>query len=231
MELDHAIALLEPLTFVLSRLLEQICKRLRIRNRATHEIRVTLDLDERNSEPHQRILRLPLPVCDAKLLLKLLMLDLESHPPKSAVTKVHVEAIPTRPRTVQNGLFTPLAPEPEKLELTLARIAHIVGKDNVGSPGPLDTHRRDAFRMQAFDSLAAERRKSVAPAVRPGFRAKRGEPRRGERVQPESYGPLGLTGETTFTPASRPGLHSLGPTALGPQNPRGRGYTLPRLRR
>ena len=31
MELDHAILLLEPLTFVMSRLLDQICRRLRVR--------------------------------------------------------------------------------------------------------------------------------------------------------------------------------------------------------
>jgi len=170
MELEHAIALLEPLTFVLSRLLDQICKRLHIRNRATHEVRVKLDLDERDTLPHERTLRLPLPVCDSKLLLKLLMLDLESCPPKAAVTKIHVEAIPTRPRTVQNGLFTPLAPEPEKLELTLARIAHVVGKENVGSPELLDTHRPDAFRIDAFDSLASEaagRRKNVVQSVGP----------------------------------------------------------------
>jgi hypothetical protein len=58
----------------------------------------------------------------------MLMLDLESHPPNAAVTKVSVEAVPAKPRTVQNGLFVPLSPEPEKLEVTLARIAHVVGK-------------------------------------------------------------------------------------------------------
>jgi len=153
MEFDHEIVSLEPLTFVLSRLLDQICRRLQIRNRSTHEIHVTLDLDSHDAA-HERVLRLPLPVCDPKLLLKLLMLDLEAHPPKAGVVKVRIEAIPTRPRTVQNGLFTPLAPEPEKLELTLARIAHIVGKENVGSPELLNLHRRDAFRLERFNAIA-----------------------------------------------------------------------------
>jgi len=164
-ELDHAIALLEPLTFVLARLLDQLCNRLRIRNRSTHEIRVIFGLDERNSPPYQRTLRLPLPVCDAKLLLKLLMLDLEAHPPKAAVTKVHLEAIPTRPRTVQNGLFTPLAPEPEKLELTLARIAHIVGKENVGTPVLLNTHRPDAFRVERYSTKLTQLTASPSPQI------------------------------------------------------------------
>jgi protein ImuB len=46
-------------------------------------------------------------------------------------------------------LFIPLAPEPEKLELTLARIAAVVGEENVGSPELVDTHRPGAFRMSA----------------------------------------------------------------------------------
>jgi protein ImuB len=146
MELDYAIVLLEPLQFILTRLLDRICQRLRLRHRATHEIHVRLD-------DYERVLRLPLPVVDAKMLVELLMLDLESHPPGKEVTTVSVEAIPTRPRTMQSGLFVPLSPEPEKLELTLARIAHVVGKENVGSPELLDTHRPDAFRMNRFSVL------------------------------------------------------------------------------
>jgi protein ImuB len=47
-------------------------------------------------------------------------------------------------------LFMPASPEPEKLELTLARISGIVGKGRVGSPMLLDTHRREAFEMRHF---------------------------------------------------------------------------------
>ena len=156
MELDDAIAMLEPLRFILTRLVDQICHRLRMRHRATHEVRVRLDA-------YERVLQLPMPVCDPKMLVELLMLDLESHPPKAAVTKVSVEAIPAKPRTVQNGLFVPLSPEPEKLEVTLARIAHVVGKENVGSPEVLDTHRPDAFRVSRFDSM------KPAAATAPSF--------------------------------------------------------------
>jgi protein ImuB len=158
MELDDAIVLLEPLRFVLSRLLDRICLRLRMRHRATHEVRTQLNGDG-------RVLHLPLPVSDPKMLVELLMLDLESHPPKAAVMTVSVEAIPTKPRAIQNGLFVPLAPEPEKLEVTLARIAHVVGKENVGSPEVLDTHRPDAFRMNRYASGG----KDIEPA--PSFPA------------------------------------------------------------
>src|SRR5262249_14112543 len=53
-------------------------------------------------------------------------------------------------------LFIPLAPEPERLEITLARLAKLVGAENVGTPEILDTHRPDAFQMKKF--VIAQRR-------------------------------------------------------------------------
>jgi protein ImuB len=51
-----------------------------------------------------------------------------------------------------------MAPEPEKLEITLARLAKLVGAGNIGSPEVLDTHRPDAFRLKRF-ILSGPRRK------------------------------------------------------------------------
>jgi len=63
---------------------------------------------------------------------------------------VAIKAEPVKPRAAQTGLFIPLVPEPERLEITLARLAKLVGAANVGSPELLDTHRPDAFRMKRF---------------------------------------------------------------------------------
>jgi protein ImuB len=87
---------------------------------------------------------------DPKVFLKLLQLDLKAHPPGAPILKVHLSATPVQPRTTQGGLFLPPTPEPEKLELTLARIAGMVGEDKVGSLQLLDSHRPEAFRMQRF---------------------------------------------------------------------------------
>jgi protein ImuB len=143
MELDYDITAIEPLTFILSRMLDQICARLRSRNLATHEVRLALG-------NYVHILNLPLPIRNSRLLTKLFILDLEAHPPGIAIHRVEVEAFPAKPRVVQNGLFVPLSPEPEKLELTLARLKAVVGEENVGSPEILDTHRPDAFQMTKF---------------------------------------------------------------------------------
>jgi protein ImuB len=143
MELDYDITTIEPLTFILSRMLDQICSRMRSRNLATHEVRLALGT-------YVRILNLPIPVRNSRLLTKLFILDLEAHPPGIAIKRVEVEAIPVKPRVVQNGLFVPLSPEPEKLELTLARLKAVVGEENVGSAEILNTHRPDAFSVIPF---------------------------------------------------------------------------------
>ena len=104
----------------------------------------------RDSRHFTRTLQLPVPMLDAKVFLKLLQLDLKAHPPGAPILKVHLAAEPAQPRNVQGGLFLPPTPEPEKLELTLARIAGMVGEDKVGSLQLLDSHRPEAFRMQRF---------------------------------------------------------------------------------
>ncbi|MFY9910184.1 MAG: DNA polymerase Y family protein [Candidatus Sulfotelmatobacter sp.] len=157
-ELEFPILLLEPLAFLLNRLLEQICTRLATRALATQELRLTLELENyslvnqqsQSALCFQRTLRLPLPMLDAKLFLKLLQLDLNAHPPGAPIKKIHLAAEPARLRSAQGGLFLPPSPEPEKLELTLARIAGLVGGSRVGSIELLDTHRSQSFRMRHF---------------------------------------------------------------------------------
>jgi protein ImuB len=147
-ELDYAIAELEPLSFILARLLNQICANLNAYALATNAIQVKMKLDQGAS--HELNLTLPYPMRDHKVFLKLLLLDTEMHPPPAAVVAIAINCEPVKPRLLQTGLFIPLAPEPEKLELMLARLAKLVGPTNIGSPELLNTHRPDAFRMNRF---------------------------------------------------------------------------------
>jgi len=147
-ELEHALSELEPLSFIFARLLHQLCAALNAYALATNELSVSLQLE--NKTTHERKLSLPHPMRDHKVFLKLLLLDTEMHPPAAAVTAVSIACEPVKPRVLQNGLFVPLAPAPDKLELTLARLAKLVGEQNVGSPELLDTHRPDAFSMKGF---------------------------------------------------------------------------------
>jgi len=191
-EVEHPITLLEPLAFLLNRLLEQLCARLGSRALATQELRLTLELSNLtgiddecenadipsesdgtdtamlgqkvftqqskiNNQQFVRVLRLPLPMLDHKLFLKLLQLDLNANPPGAPIVKIHLAAEPARPRSAQGGLFLPPSPEPEKLELTLARIAGMVGEHKVGALELLDTHHPEGFRMRRFVAEVARK--------------------------------------------------------------------------
>ncbi|MCM3872130.1 MAG: hypothetical protein ND895_15715 [Pyrinomonadaceae bacterium] len=166
-ELEHALAELEPLSFIFARLLNQLCASLNAYALATNELRVLMKLEDQTS--HERRLNLPSPMRDPKVFLKLLLLDTEMHPPQTAVIGVSIACEPVKPRVLQNGLFIPLAPQPEKLELTLARLAKLVGPENTGSPELVDTHRPGAFRMKRFglkENVNRRRQKNPKSEIR-----------------------------------------------------------------
>jgi nucleotidyltransferase/DNA polymerase involved in DNA repair len=241
MELDTAVSELEPLSFLLGRLLDQLCGRLSARALATNEIRLRMELErseeeifgiagkkketrsgvdwmqrgaassaptnpgsdgaERHPERaglpvrsgtqntrrpaptnagaggaalrglgltssvptksgsappiYEHALRLPLAMRDSKALLRLWRLHLEAHPPASPIVKITMAAEPAKIRFAQSGLFVPLSPDPEKLEITMARTGHFVGLTNIGTPELLDTHRPLSFRVGRFNPLEA----------------------------------------------------------------------------
>ena len=160
MELEDPIPLLEPLFFLLARFLFELCTELTARSLATNEIGLRLGL-EKEAE-HVVTLRLPAPMTDQKALLKLLELELSGRPPGAAIRKIRLTLEAVKPRIVQEDFFAPAYPSPEKLEVTIARIRHFVGAENIGSPRVLDTHRPDGFVMGA----AAQRPTSALPALR-----------------------------------------------------------------
>ena len=147
-ELDYPVELLEPLMFVLARLIGSLATRLGARALATDELRLKLGLENRAT--HERTLRLPTPSLDTKAFLKLWQLDLAAHAPSAAVVKVWMGVNPVKPRAAQSGLFIPAAPEPVRLELTLAWIKAIVGEDRVGVAELVDSHRPGAFVLRAW---------------------------------------------------------------------------------
>jgi protein ImuB len=150
LELEHPVVLLEPLSFILSRQLHTLCDKLASYGLSALELHVELSLTASPAMPavHRRSIRLPVPMRNPITFLKLLQLDLDAHPPPAPIIAVAMRIEPSKPRAVQEGLFLPPSPEPEKLELTLQRIAALVGKENVGSPVLVDTHRPGAFTVQ-----------------------------------------------------------------------------------
>ncbi len=188
MELDETVEELEPLSFLLGRLLDQLCARLESRALAVQTIRVRFELEpsfekdvqslndesRKKTAPKEfaKVLTLPIAMRDAKVLLKLLRLSLQADAPKSPIQKIRMTADAAAPRVAQSGLFVPRGPDPEKLELTVARLAKLVGESNVGVAELIDTHRAENFRVARWTcgAIAAE---EAGRGLWPGRKANR----------------------------------------------------------
>ena len=147
---EAPVEMLDSLLFVLGPMLDQLIARAGARSLALASVTVKLRLDSAvaqdavevsaDASEHVRTIRPALPLMDRHLLLKLIHLDLQAHAPSAAVTAIHLSAEPGDRSKAQLGLFSPQLPEPTRLDITLARIAALVGQDRVGRMRLLDTH-------------------------------------------------------------------------------------------
>ncbi len=152
-DLDWPIDGLEPLSFVLTRLLEPLSTRLERRDRGAAVLHVRLGLV--THEVHARRLELPAPIRDVRTLRTLALLDLESHPPPAAIDRVTVVIDPTPGRVLQHTLFTRAMPTPEQLSTLMARLGALMGQDRIGAPEAVDSYRPGAFAMREFASVTS----------------------------------------------------------------------------
>jgi len=148
MDLEWPIDGLEPLSFVLARLMEPLSAHLERRDRGAAVLHVRLHLVTR--EVHERSLQLPAPMRDARTLRTLALLDLESHPPAAAIDRVVVAVDPTPGRVVQFSLLARPLPSPEQLSTLMARLTALMGEDRCGSAVTVDSWEPGAFEMRRF---------------------------------------------------------------------------------
>jgi protein ImuB len=161
LDLEWPIADLEPLSFVLTRLLEPLSTRLERRDRGVAVLHVLLRLV--THETCARRLELPSPMRDVRTLRTLALLDLESHPPAAAIDRVTIVIDPTPGRVLQHRLFTRAHPTPEQLSTLVARLGALMGQDRFGAPATVDSYRPGAFTMTPF---ATEHDKAVERKAR-----------------------------------------------------------------
>jgi protein ImuB len=163
MELDVPVDLLDSLLFIANLMVEQLILRAKARIFALASLTITLVLDGGGS--HTRTVRPALPTTDKQLLIKLLYLDLQAHPPTASILAVALHAEPGSTSKIQLGLFSPQLPEASRLDDTLARIRAIVGENNVGRAVLQDSHVLESFRMEPFSVPSGE--STVAASSQP----------------------------------------------------------------
>jgi len=150
--LDEAITELEPLAFVLRGLLDRVLARLTCRTLGCAGITLRLRLDSRAFD--LREIQLAAPTREAAPLLQLVRLDLTRRPPDAPITELLVVARPARVRAAQLDLLRPAGPAPDRLAATIARLAALVGPENVGAPRCENTWREEAVGLTTFQLSA-----------------------------------------------------------------------------
>ena len=148
LDLEWPIEGLEPLSFVLGRLLEPLEAHLERRGRGAAVLHVRLHLVTRTV--HERSLQLPAPMRNARTLRTLALLDLESHPPAAAIDRVIVAVDPTPARVLQFSLLTRPLPSPDQISTLMARLDALMGEGRCGSPAAVDTWQPGAFAVKEF---------------------------------------------------------------------------------
>ncbi len=148
LDLDWPVEGLEPLSFLLARVLEPLCAGLVKRSRRAASL--ALDLGLVDGSVHRRVLKPAAPSVESRTWRTLVLLDLEVHPPRDAIRAITVRAEPTPARSVQFSLLDPAQPSPEKLAETMARLHEWTAAGRGGAASLLDTHRPSAFAMGTF---------------------------------------------------------------------------------
>ena len=157
--LERPIEGLEPLSFVLGRLFEQLSVRLERAGSAAAVIHVHLKLV--TCELHTRTLQPPTPLRDPRTLRALALLDLESHPPAAGIDQVTVVIDHVPARVQQFSLLEESKPSPETVSTLVARLTALVGARHCGSPLLFDSHNAGSFEMCAFAPSAVTRSSAV----------------------------------------------------------------------
>lgn len=146
-ELEHEFETLEPLLFVIRRLLEQITLRLETSYLVAAELTLRLGFAHGGGE-HERLFKIPAPTARVEVLFRALHTYLEQFTAAQPINRLQLIATPCRPSRQQFGLFENALRDPNQFFETLARLIALLGHDRVGVPAPEDTHRPDAFRVR-----------------------------------------------------------------------------------
>jgi protein ImuB len=147
-DLEYRVYEIEPLAFVLRGLVDRALARLAGRSLACAGLTVRLALDPRGLDV--RSVPIAAPTRDSATLIQLLRLDLARRPPDAPVVGARLVALPARVRATQLDMLRPAGPAPDKLAATLARLAALVGPENVGAPVAPDTWREEAAGVGAY---------------------------------------------------------------------------------
>lgn len=154
--LDYGVDRLEPLVFVLRRLLESVTDRIELHGLGCREIEVRFELDGGGCD--LRTIAAAAPTTEHKIFLTLMRMNLEQCPLAHSVTKISVVGVAAQRQPIQLDFLRPCGPAPAALASTLARLAVLCGPDRVGVLQRADSHRPGAVEVRRFEGEPVARR-------------------------------------------------------------------------
>ena len=167
-DFEHRVETLEPVIFVLRRLLDTVCSRLAAGYQVAGALALTLKFD--NGSAKTRTYRVPDPCRDIDLLARVVETGLETESAPAPVVGIKLEASPAHAGKHQFGLFESGLRDPHRFAETLARLEAMLGGNRVGTPVPENTHRPDTLTVTPFEAEATStittHQSSIATAPR-----------------------------------------------------------------
>jgi protein ImuB len=194
LDLEHRLETLEPLLFLLRRFLERLSLRITAVYRFIAEIRITLRLED--GEKIGRSLRIPAPTRDVDALFRIASQYLDTVQTNAPIVGFELEAIPSNPGQNQFDLFQSGLKDPNRFFQTLARLAALLGNDQVGVPERLDTHKPDSIRLRMPSFDWSETGRSENKHLRIGVPLRRYRPALPVEVQLTKEKPIWICGHT-----------------------------------
>jgi protein ImuB len=144
-DFEEPQASLEPVVFLLKRLLHGLSARIGSRHLAVERLHLVLRLE--SGDRAVRSIGLPEPLVEAGDMLRPLQTLLESLSLRAPVIGIDLDADTAQPTSSQREWFVRQLPHPGRWSETLARVEALVGEGKIGIPVPSASHRPDAFRL------------------------------------------------------------------------------------
>ena len=151
LEFEYEVQTLEPLLFVLRRFLNQLVLRLEAIYRVPAAL--TLRLRFEDDQEYRRHFSIPAPTNCVETLFRVLHTHLENFTAPALIQALFLAASPALASREQFGLFETALRDPNRFSETLARLHALLGSEHAGIGCPDNTHRPDAFHVEAPNFL------------------------------------------------------------------------------
>lgn len=152
-EFEQPIETLEPLLFLVRRLLEQLLARLRLGFLSVSEIHVRLILE--SGAVQEQAIKVAAPTHDLDALFRITHNYLETVRTPAALSAISLRTTPAEIRAEQFQLFETSVRDPNRFYETISRLNALLGGHRAGTPRVRDSFRSDDFELLTPQADAA----------------------------------------------------------------------------